>query len=65
MKKTSMGALAAVACLFNSFNRFNNACRVKDSEPPLLQARLLLVQAFVHALREALSVLGIPAPRRM
>lgn len=51
--------------LCKTFNRFNNACRVKDSEPALLQARLLLVQAFVHALREALDTLGIAAPRRM
>jgi arginyl-tRNA synthetase len=51
--------------LCRSFSRFNNACRVKDSEGPLLQGRLLLVQAFVHALREALAVLGIGAPLRM
>lgn len=51
--------------LCKTFNRFNNTCRVKDSEPTLLQARLMLVHAFVHALREALGVLGISAPRRM
>lgn len=51
--------------LCRSFNRFNKACRVKDSEPTLLQARLLLVQAFLHALRETLGTLGIVAPRRM
>ncbi|MDC0670707.1 arginine--tRNA ligase [Nannocystis radixulma] len=53
--------------LCRTFNRFYNAdnCRVKPSEGPLLQARLLLVHAFVHALREALDVLGIAVPRRM
>jgi arginyl-tRNA synthetase len=51
--------------LCKAFNRFNKACRVKDSEPTLLQARLALVQAFISALRETLGVLGIDAPRRM
>lgn len=53
--------------LCRTFNRFYNAdnCRVKPSEGPLLQARLLLVHAFVHALRETLAVLGISVPRRM
>ncbi|MBZ5714738.1 arginine--tRNA ligase [Nannocystis pusilla] len=53
--------------LCRAFNRFYNAdnCRVKPAEGPLLQARLLLVHAFVHALREALNVLGIAVPRRM
>lgn len=60
----------AIVCTYayelcRTFNRFNNACRVKDSEGPLLQGRLLLVQAFVHALREALAALGISTPRRM
>jgi arginyl-tRNA synthetase len=53
--------------LCRTFNRFYNAddCRVKPSEGPLLQARLLLVHAFVHALRETLAVLGMSVPRRM
>jgi len=53
--------------LCRTFNRFYNAddCRVKPSEGPLLQARLLLVHAFVHALRSALGVLGMSVPRRM
>lgn len=51
--------------LCKTFNRFYQTCRVKGSEPPLLQARLLLVQAFGCALREALGALGIAAPRRM
>lgn len=60
----------AVVCTYayelcKTFNRFYNTCRVKGSEGPLLQARLLLVLAFGNALREALAVLGIAAPRRM
>lgn len=51
--------------LCKSFNRFNAACRVKDSPPALLQARLLLVQGFQRALVELLGLLGIPALRRM
>lgn len=51
--------------LCKTFNRFYQTCRVKGSEGPLLQARLVLVLAFGNALREALGALGIAAPRRM
>jgi arginyl-tRNA synthetase len=53
--------------LCRAFNQFYNtkSCRVKPAEGPLLQARLLLVHAFIHALREALQTLGIAIPRRM
>ncbi len=51
--------------LAQAFNRFNAACRVKDSEGALLQGRLLLVSATVRAMQHALALLGIPAPRRM
>jgi arginyl-tRNA synthetase len=51
--------------LAKSFNRFNQACPVKSSEGPLLQGRLLLVQATIRALARGLDVLGIPAPARM
>lgn len=60
----------AVVCTYayelcKTFNRFYQTCRVKGSEGPLLQARLVLVLAFGNALREALGALGIAAPRRM
>jgi arginyl-tRNA synthetase len=51
--------------LAKSFNRFNQACKVKGSEGALLQGRLLLVHATVEALRWGLDKLGIPAPQRM
>jgi len=51
--------------LAQAFNRFNAACPVKPSEGPLLQARLLLVTATTTAMRHAMGLLGIPAPRRM
>jgi arginyl-tRNA synthetase len=51
--------------LAQSFNAFNAACPVKPSEGDLLQARLLLVTATTKAMRHALGLLGIPAPRRM
>ncbi len=51
--------------LAKSFNRFNNQCKVKDSEGALLQGRLLLVHATIEALRWGLDKLGIPAPTRM
>lgn len=51
--------------LAQTFNGFNASCPVKPSEGDLLQARLLLVTATAAALRHALGLLGIPAPRRM
>lgn len=51
--------------LAQAFNTFNSACPVKPSEGALLQARLLLVTATAAAMRHALGLLGIPAPRRM
>jgi arginyl-tRNA synthetase len=51
--------------LAQAFNGFNASCPVKPSEGPLLQARLLLVTATATAIRHALALLGIPAPRRM
>ena len=51
--------------LAQTFNGFNASCPVKPSEGDQLQARLLLVTATATALRHALGLLGIPAPRRM
>lgn len=54
--------------LFNlakTYNRFQIACNVKASEGPLLQGRLLLVQATLEAMVFGLGCLGIPAPERM
>lgn len=51
--------------LCKTFNRFEKHCSVKPQSGPLLQGRLLLVTATVHALAWALHLLGIPAPQRM
>ncbi len=51
--------------LAKRFNRFNRACPVKPSEGAVLQGRLLVVRAVVHALVHGLDLLGIPAPERM
>lgn len=51
--------------LAQAYNRFQNQCRVIDSEGDLLQARLALVAASRRALVWGLDLIGIPAPERM
>ena len=47
------------------FHKFYNACRVKGTEEPLMQARLALCSATRLTLRNALSLLKIDAPESM
>ena len=47
------------------FHKFYNACRVKGTEDPLMQARLALCSATRLTLRNALSLLKIDAPEAM
>ena len=47
------------------FHKFYNACRVKGTEEPLMQARLALCSATRLTLRNALSLLKIDAPEAM
>lgn len=47
------------------FHRFYNACRVKDAEPPLRDARLALCQAAKQTIGNALAIIGVDAPERM
>ncbi len=47
------------------FHRFYNACRIKEAEPDLRNARLALTLATRRTLRNALELLGIDAPTKM
>ncbi len=54
-----------VHALAGDFHSFYNRCRVLGAEPPLQQARLILIKATGHVLRHALGILGVSAPQRM
>ncbi len=51
--------------LAHRFNRFYNAHRILDADPPLAKARTLLVFGVSDVLRTGLRLLGIPTPERM
>ena len=47
------------------FHRFYNACRIRDAEPEVQKARLVLSQAAGTVIAAALAVLGVSAPEKM
>ncbi len=47
------------------FHRFYSACRIKDAEPGLLQARLLLADSVRRVIAVSLQILGVEAPEKM
>jgi arginyl-tRNA synthetase len=51
--------------LAEAFNRFYRECPVLDADPDRRAARLVLVAGARHAMANALSVLGIEAPKSM
>ncbi|MCL2546243.1 MAG: arginine--tRNA ligase [Oscillospiraceae bacterium] len=48
-----------------AFHRFYNACRIKDAEPALRDARLALANATRQVLRNGLALLKVSAPEKM
>ncbi|MBI4359416.1 MAG: arginine--tRNA ligase [Candidatus Nealsonbacteria bacterium] len=48
-----------------AFHRFYRDCRVIDQDPDLTQARLSLLLATQTVLKNALALMGIPAPEKM
>lgn len=51
--------------LAGQFHRFYNACRIKDAEPALRDARLALCAATVQTVKNVLSIIGVDAPEHM
>ena len=51
--------------LASQFHRFYNACRIKDAEPALRDARLALCMAAVQTIRNVLVIIGVDAPEHM
>ncbi len=47
------------------FHRFYNSCRIKDSEPELLRARLLLADCTRSVIAHCLALVGVSAPEKM
>ena len=47
------------------FHRFYNACRIKDAEPALRDARLALCAATAQTVENVLHIIGVDAPERM
>ncbi|MGE4549200.1 MAG: arginine--tRNA ligase [Intestinibacillus sp.] len=51
--------------LASLFHRFYNACRIKDAEAPLRDARLVLCEATRQTVRNVLHIIGVDAPDHM
>ena len=47
------------------FHRFFTACRIKDAEPGLLEARLLLADCVRRVIALSLGIIGVSAPEKM
>lgn len=47
------------------FHRFYNSCRIKDAEPDLRAARLVLCDCTRKVLQNALDIIGVTAPEKM
>lgn len=47
------------------FHRFYNNCRIKDAEPQLLNARLVLCDCTRSVIANALGIVGVSAPEKM
>ena len=51
--------------LATRFHKFYTVCRIKDAEPGILEARLLLCTAVRQVIEIALGIIGVSAPERM
>lgn len=47
------------------FHRFYNSCRIKDAEPAVRDARLVLCACTGRVIANALAIVGVTAPERM
>ena len=58
-----MNKYAVAMCA--QFHRFYNACRIKDAEPAVRDARLVLCRAARQTIRNVLTIIGVDAPEHM
>ncbi|MDD2956893.1 MAG: DALR anticodon-binding domain-containing protein, partial [Oscillospiraceae bacterium] len=47
------------------FHRFYNACRIKDAEEHILDARLKLADTARAVIKNCLAIVGVTAPEKM
>ena len=47
------------------FHKFYTVCRIKDAEPGVLEARLLLAECTRRVIAAALAIIGVSAPEKM
>ncbi|MGN1030349.1 MAG: arginine--tRNA ligase [Butyricicoccaceae bacterium] len=47
------------------FHRFYNACRIKDAQPAVRDARIVLSRAVRQTIENVLTILGVEAPEHM
>lgn len=47
------------------FHRFYNACRIKDADEPVRNARLALCMAAKQTIQNVLTIIGVDAPEKM
>ncbi len=51
--------------LASRFHKFYTVCHIKDAEPGVLEARLLLADCTRRVLAKALAIVGVSAPEKM
>lgn len=54
-----------VISVASHFHSFYNACRVRDEEPNLMNARLKLIESTRVVIKNVLDILGVSAPEKM
>ncbi len=54
-----------VISVASHFHSFYNACRVRDEEPSLMNARLKLIESTRVVIKNVLDILGVSAPEKM
>ena len=58
-----MNKYAVAMCA--QFHRFYNACRIKEAEPAVRDARMLLCAAARQTIYNVLTIIGVDAPEHM
>lgn len=58
-----MNKYAVAMCA--QFHRFYNACRIKEAEPAVRDARMILCRAARQTIFNVLTIIGVEAPERM
>ena len=63
--RTAAGDNKYAVALAQQFHHFYNACRIKDAEPAVRDARLTLCLAAKQTIENVLKLIGVDAPESM